>query len=55
MAGKLFRVDKSGKADLLLTLEQGMADHEIIADQSLILLPMMTTGKLLAYRLISSE
>lgn len=51
MAGKLYRISKQGQVDLLLSLEQGTADHEIIVEQDIILLPMMNTNKLLAYRL----
>ena len=51
IAGKLYEIDRSGNARLLLELEQSMADHEFIADKSLILLPMMKNDKLLAYSL----
>lgn len=51
MVGKLFQIDRTGKAELLLELEQGMADHEFIADKNLVLLPMMMNDKLLAYSL----
>ncbi len=49
MVGKLFQVDQSSNAKLLLQLEQGMADHEWIASKSMVLLPMMMNDKLLAY------
>jgi sugar lactone lactonase YvrE len=51
MAGKLFHISPAGRVDLLLTLEQGMADHELLPDKGLILLPMMMNNKLLAYRI----
>ena len=51
MAGKLFQINTSGKATLLLELEQGMADHEVILEQKLILLPMMMSDKVLAYKI----
>lgn len=41
-----------GKVELLLALEQGMADHDVIHNRQLILLPMMSSNKLLAYRII---
>ncbi len=50
MAGKLYRIDRYGRARLLLTLQQGMADHEYMPLQGLIILPMMLDNTLLAYR-----
>jgi len=50
MAGKLFRIDRSGNAVLLLELVQGMADHEYIENQAMVLLPMMKSNTLLAYK-----
>lgn len=52
MVGKLFHVDRNGHADLMLTLEQGMADLEFIEEKNLIVLPMMLSNKLLAYKLV---
>jgi len=51
MTGKLYQINKSGDAKLLLELEQGMADHEVILEKNLILLPMMKNDKLLAYKI----
>ena len=51
MAGKLYRVQADGSAELLLELHQGMADLEWIENKSLLLLPMMNDNKLLAYTL----
>ncbi len=51
MVGKLYKIDRAGNAELLLELEQGMADHEFITEENLILLPMMKNDKLLAYTL----
>ena len=50
MAGKLYRIDRAGNATLLLELEQGMADHEYLENDSMLLLPMMNNNTLLAYR-----
>lgn len=52
MAGKLYHINNTGNVELLLALEQGMADHEVILNRQLILLPMMNSNKLLAYRII---
>ena len=50
MAGKLLHVDTSGKAEVLLSLSQGSADHEFIEGKGMILIPMMKDNKLLAYK-----
>jgi hypothetical protein len=51
MAGKLYHVNATGQAIGFLELEQGMADHEVILEKNLILLPMMKSNKLIAYKL----
>lgn len=51
MVGKLYRINKSGEASLLLELEQGMADLAVLAEDKTILLPMMMNDKLLAYKI----
>jgi len=51
MTGKLFQINKSGDAKLLLELEQGMADHEVILEKNLIILPMLNSNKVLAYKI----
>ncbi len=51
MTGKLYQIDKAGNATLLLELEQGMADHEVILEKNLIILPMMNNDKVLAYKI----
>ena len=50
MVGKLFHIGRGGEAEVLLTLEQGMADHEYIQQMDLIILPMMMGNKLIAYK-----
>ena len=52
MVGKFYHVDKNGNADLMLTLEKGTADLEFIKEKNLIVLPMMLSNKLLAYKLV---
>ena len=49
VAGKVFRVAKSGKADLLLALEQGTADIGYVPEQKLLLIPLMMNDKIVAY------
>ncbi|MGZ5890092.1 MAG: hypothetical protein ACXWJS_05815, partial [Hyphomicrobium sp.] len=51
VAGALYRVDVSGKADLLLKLTQGTADIGYVPAQHLLLIPMMMDDKLVAYKL----
>ena len=51
MTGKLYQINKSGEAKSLLELEQGMADHEVILEKNLIILPMMNNDKVLAYKI----
>ena len=51
MTGKLFQINSNGEATLLLELEQGMADHEVLTGQKLIVLPMMNSDKVLAYKI----
>lgn len=51
MAGKLYQINRKGETTLLLELEQGMADLEVLLEQNLILLPMMKNDKVLAYKI----
>jgi sugar lactone lactonase YvrE len=49
MAGSLYRIAASGKADLLLDLNQGSADHEFIESKRMAIIPMMMDGTVVAY------
>jgi sugar lactone lactonase YvrE len=51
MAGALLRIDPEGKFEQLLDLNQGSADHTWLEDQRLAVIPMMSDGQLLAYRI----
>lgn len=51
VAGKVFRIAKSGKADLLLSLVQGTADIGYVPEQKLLLVPLMMNDKVVAYKL----
>jgi hypothetical protein len=51
VAGKVFRIAKSGKADLLLSLVQGTADIGYVPEQKLLLVPLMMSDKVIAYKL----
>ncbi len=50
MAGGLYRIAASGKAELLLDLAQGSANHEYIQSMDLVIIPMMMDGKVVAYK-----
>jgi len=50
VAGALYRIDVSGRAELLLDLNQGSADIGWVPDKHLLLIPMMKDDKLVAYR-----
>ena len=49
MSGGLYRIASSGKADLLVDLNQGSADHEFIKSKRLAIIPMMMDGTVVAY------
>ena len=49
MAGGLYRITASGKAELLLDLNQGSADLEFIVSKRLAIIPMMMDGTVVAY------
>lgn len=51
IAGGLFRIDTSGKAEQLLDLDQGSADIGYVPAERLLLMPMMKDDKLVAYKL----
>ncbi len=51
VAGKVFRIAKSGKAKELLSLGQGTADIGYVAADKLLLIPMMKDDKVVAYSL----
>lgn len=50
MAGKLMHITTSGEVTGLLKLEQGTADLAFIPEMDLVLLPMMNSNKLIAYK-----
>jgi sugar lactone lactonase YvrE len=51
MNGKLFHVDAGGKAEEMLSLGQGSADHEVILDKNLVIIPMMMNNTVQAYQI----
>lgn len=55
MAGKLFHIGADGSVRLLLELEQGLADHAYVPAHDTLYLPLMQSGRVLAYKLNSGE
>lgn len=51
IAGALYRIERNGKATKLLDLDQGTADIGYVPEQRLLLMPMMMSDKLVAYRM----
>jgi hypothetical protein len=51
IAGALYRIDSTGRADLVLDLDQGSADIAMMPGQRVLLIPMMMSGNLIAYSL----
>lgn len=49
MAGALYKIEASGKADLLLDLNQGSADLGVINSEGMVLMPMMMDNKVVAF------
>jgi DNA-binding beta-propeller fold protein YncE len=50
VAGALYRIDRKGKATQLLDLDQGSADIGYVPETGLLLIPMMMSDKLVAYK-----
>jgi DNA-binding beta-propeller fold protein YncE len=50
VAGALYRIDRKGKATQLLDLDQGTADIGYVPGTGLLLMPMMMSDKLVAYK-----
>jgi sugar lactone lactonase YvrE len=50
MNGGLYRIDASGKAEMLMDLNQGSADHEYLESESLAIIPMMMDNAVAAYK-----
>ena len=51
MSGKLLHIAPTGMSTTLLTLEQGSADHIVLHEQGLVIIPMMLSGKVIAYKI----
>ncbi|NOQ77181.1 MAG: hypothetical protein GQ475_05240 [Methylococcaceae bacterium] len=51
IAGKLLHITPSGISTTLIELEQGSADHTVLHEQGLVIIPMMLSGKVIAYQI----
>jgi sugar lactone lactonase YvrE len=51
LSGGLYRIGDDGKAELILDLNQGSADHEFVESENLAVIPMMMDGTVTAYRI----
>ena len=51
VGGKLFLIQPNGRCKVVLDLSQGVADHEVIHEKNIIIIPMMLEGKLVTYKI----
>ncbi|PHS70603.1 MAG: GTP-binding protein [Methylophaga sp.] len=51
MAGKLLHITPAGISTTLLTLQQGSADHTVMPEHRLVIIPMMFSGNVVAYQI----
>ena len=51
VGGKLLHIQPNGRFKVVLELSQGVADHEVIHEKKLIIIPMMLEGKLVTYKI----
>jgi sugar lactone lactonase YvrE len=49
-SGGLYHIAEDGKAELLMDLKQGSADHEVVPGENLAIIPMMMEGTVDAYK-----
>ena len=50
-SGGLYQISDDGKAEMLMDLNQGSADHEFVEAENLVVIPMMMDGTVNAYRM----
>jgi hypothetical protein len=49
-SGGLYQISADGKAEMVLDLTKGSADHEFVEDEHLAVIPMMMDGTVDAYK-----
>ena len=47
---KLYNINKKGKFKVIAEVGKGAADHEVILDKNLIIIPVMAEGKVIALK-----
>ena len=47
---KLYRIQKNGKFKVVAEVGKGAADHEVILDKNLVIIPIMAEGKVIALK-----
>ena len=50
LSGVLYTFDADGKAEMIMDLNQGSADHEYVEGEKLVVIPMMMDGTVAAYK-----
>ena len=50
-SGGLYDISADGKAEMIMDLNQGSADHEFVEDENLAVIPMMMDGTVNAYKI----
>ena len=50
LSGGLYKFDAEGKAEMIMDLNQGGADHEYVESENLVVIPMMMDGTVDAYK-----
>jgi outer membrane protein assembly factor BamB len=50
-SGGLYDIGADGKAEMIMDLNQGSADHEFVEDENLAVIPMMMDGTVNAYKI----
>ena len=51
MNGKLLHITPAGHSTTLIALSQGSADHTVLLEQNLVIIPMMLTGNVIAFEI----
>jgi len=52
MAGKLLHITPEGISTTLLVLDQGAADHAVLLEHGLVIIPIMLSDKVVAYKIL---
>ena len=48
---KLYNIKKNGRYKVIADVGKGAADHEVILDKNLIIIPVMAEGKVIALKI----